>query len=557
MQVKKTLLLVSLVCLFLIPAFAVYGSSSEARMRAPPAKICNITSPANGEVVSGIVTITIDASKDPVLMIDGATIGKVYSYQWDTTAYANGDHTLFAKIGGAEDTVVVTVDNGGVNPPPNEAPIVSVTSPTNGETVTGMVDIAVSVTDEETLTSDIYIDGSYITTANYYTWDTTAYADGTHTIYAEASDSEGLSASDEITIAVQNTQPPQDNILESGVTDYGSLSDDADYYTWEINVGPNANTMHVVLNSGSADFDFFASYTTSDPTHSNNIFEGYTTGGEDVSYSSPTDGTWYIKVDAYSGAPENYDITVTITYNEPLTWGTGGKYAIVIGISDYQSISDLNYCDEDATDWYNFLTGEGYEVKVYGDSHPSNYPRYDDVASVGNVRNAIQSLAVHAQPGDDVVITTSGHGGADETSGWYYDGGDEFNTVTFFLCMWDAFYYEDEFVSDIDLFTAGVSVTIVIDHCHSGGIESPITSLDTYSDVLVLTTCSGNGYGYDVSAHSNGKFTYWMLEAFAAGMVSWEDSFNWLMNDGRYLPVDNAGDNPQIFDGNTGLVYVP
>jgi hypothetical protein len=63
-------------------------------------------------------------------------------------------------------------------------------------------------------------------------------------------------------------------------------------------------------------------------------------------------------VDYYSGDAD-YTLTVTITYGGggSGSWGTGGKYAIIVGISDYASISDLSYCDEDATDWYNFLVG--------------------------------------------------------------------------------------------------------------------------------------------------------------------------------------------------------
>jgi hypothetical protein len=268
-------------------------------------------------------------------------------------------------------------------------------------------------------------------------------------------------------------------------------------------------------------------------------------------------------VDWYSGDAD-YTLTVTITYGGGSgSWGTGGKYAIVIGISDYQSISDLNFCDEDAWDWYNFLTGEGYEVHVYGDNHQTNYPRYDGLATEATVRTAIQELAAHAQAGDQVVITTSGHGGADETNGWYYSGGGATNDVTAFLCMYDSSggstgnYYESELMSDLGGFTSGVQITMIVDHCHSGGFIPNIQALSNSGDILFQATCTGNGYGYDEPSFSNGKFSYWMLQAFSNGQTTWESAFDWIMVSGRYLPVDNAADNPQEFDGNTGANNTP
>lgn len=351
--------------------------------------------------------------------------------------------------------------------------------------------------------------------------------------------------------------------LTSGQTATSSLSATGATEMWTIDVGANAVSMHSVLNCGSADFDLYGR-RGAEPTTSTYDWRGYTSGGEDVTFSNPGAGTWYIMVRSYSGTGP-YQLTVTITYGGGGgdDWGTGGKYAIVIGISDYQSISDLSYCDEDATDWYNFLTGKGYEVHVYGDSHSSNYPRYDGLATESNVRAAVQGLAAHAQPGDSVAIMTSGHGGADETNGWYYSGGGEYNTVTSFLCMYDSSsgssgnYYESEIVSDLGLFSAGVKITLAVDHCHSGGIGPNVAGLSIYSSILMLTTCSGNGYGYDEPTYQNGKFTYWLLQAFSSGQTSWEGAFSWIMNTGRYLPVDNAADNPQIFDGNTGTNYYP
>jgi hypothetical protein len=170
---------------------------------APPSRYCNITNPTNGETVSGVVTITVDATGKPDIIIDGVTVAKAYSYNWDTATYADGSHTIEAAYRGAKDTIVVTVDNGGG--PIDNPPVVIITSPSNGATVSDTTTIAVSVTDEDSLTPDIYIDGTYVATSATYAWDTTAYTDGSHTIYAEATDSKSQTGSDQISVTVDNS----------------------------------------------------------------------------------------------------------------------------------------------------------------------------------------------------------------------------------------------------------------------------------------------------------------------------------------------------------------
>lgn len=85
----------------------------------------------------------------------------------------------------------------------------------------------------------------------------------------------------------------------------------------------------------------------------------------------------------------------------------GRRYSIIVGISDYFFGSDLKYCDEDATEWYNQLDDLGYISEVYGDKHEENYPKYDGKATESNVRSAIQSLATTTGSGDCVCFIFS------------------------------------------------------------------------------------------------------------------------------------------------------
>jgi len=343
--------------------------------------------------------------------------------------------------------------------------------------------------------------------------------------------------------------PPGDNVLTNGQTVYSSLASTGAEEMWTIAVPTNIAAMRSVLNCGSADFDLYGRLGSA-PTTSTYDWRGYTSGGEDVAYDLPGAGTWYIMVKSYSGTGA-YDLTVTLTAaTPPQPWGNGGKYAIIVGISDYGYINDLSFCDEDATDFYNHLTPMGYESRVYGDGIIANYPRYDGKATEATVRSAIQGLAAHAVAGDTVCFITSGHGSGDGRGSSY-------------LCMWDCSgsagcYYDTELAADLGLFATGVKIFVFIDHCYSGGMGPELMNLANKANIYCTTTCTENGYGYDDSAHSNGAWTYYFL---AAG---WQQHFNsnysqsmesiFTYSAGIY--PHTGGDAPMQFDGNTGSTFL-
>lgn len=109
----------------------------------------------------------------------------------------------------------------------------SITSPNDGATVSGTIDISVSATD----TPKIYIDGTMVVRGSAFSWDTTSYADGSHTIVAEI-----RGASDTITVTVDNggsggdPDPPVggDGVVRKwalciGISDYEGTDSDLTY----------------------------------------------------------------------------------------------------------------------------------------------------------------------------------------------------------------------------------------------------------------------------------------------------------------------------------------
>jgi hypothetical protein len=434
------------------------------------------------------------------------------------------------------------------------APTTSITAPASGATVSGTTTISASASDNVGVTKvDFYVDsvlkGSDTSSPYSYSWATTSYSNGAHTIYTKAYDAAGnVGTSASRSVTVSNTVTDDGGLLTDKVTANGNMdsADGADM--WWIDVGANAASFYAVLTCGSADFDLYGKFNAQ-PTTSSYDWRGYTSGGEECTVTSPAQGRHYIMVDYYSGSGA-YQLTVTITYGSSGSgWGTGGKYAVIVGISDYASISDLSYCDEDATDWYNFLTAKGYECHVYGDGHTANFPRYDGLATEATVRAAIQGLAAHAVSGNSVAFITSGHGSGTGTGSSY-------------LCMHDCSgsagcYYDTELASDIDRFVSGVKVFVFIDHCYSGGMGPELMNLDTKSYIYCTTTCTANGYGYDDSTHHNGAWTYyfldygWIQHYSSSASTALETIFTYSSAAYPYT----GGDAPMQFDGNTGSSF--
>ena len=133
----------------------------------------------------------------------------------DTTRFANGTHTLravaFDSSGASKiDDVSVNIQNTVAN----TAPTVSITSPSAGQTVSGTsLAYAAIASDNAGVTKvDFSVDSSALAsdTSSPYggTLDTTKLANGTHVLKAVAYDAQGLNATSQVSINVQNTVTP-------------------------------------------------------------------------------------------------------------------------------------------------------------------------------------------------------------------------------------------------------------------------------------------------------------------------------------------------------------
>ncbi len=305
--------------------------------------------------------------------------------------------------------------------------------------------------------------------------------------------------------------------------------------------------------------------------------------------------------------PEQWKSTVEngMTVNGTQTTSSGGTasvssfnkyYAVIVGISDYQEISDLQYAHQDAIELRStlvqHLNWETANIKLLTNSS----------ATKQNIQNSINQVADQITSNDLFLFYLSGHGGyvidengnnvdfdpADET-----DGRDEFVcTYNSLLDSYDNEILDDEFATWMNAVPTA-NIVIILDTCYSGGMFKPGMSyekatitprlgkanmartaadgFDFARDALVtgmvaISAAAENELSWDDFIFENGLFSYYILEAFGAegtnrnsdGYVSAEELFQYAAPKAtdRAMALYGAVLTPRIVDTHTGSMPV-
>lgn len=199
-----------------------------------------ISAPANGTTISSPTTVTAVASDDVAVskvefyidnVLRATDTTAAYTYAFDPTAFGAGSHNIAAKV---YDTSNNTATSGTVNVTVADAtlPTVSITSPTSGATLTGIVTISANASDNVGVSKvEFYVDGALKgsdTTAPYaYSLNTATLSSGSHTITAKAFDTGNNSAtSGPVTVTVADTTLPTVGISSpaAGATVSGNVT---------------------------------------------------------------------------------------------------------------------------------------------------------------------------------------------------------------------------------------------------------------------------------------------------------------------------------------------
>jgi subtilisin family serine protease len=177
-----------------------------------------LTSPANNTTVSGNVALTATAADNigvtsVEFSVDGTVVATdttaPYTGSWNSLASTNGTHTITARAYDAAGNSTASTVNVTLNNPDTTIPVVSLSAPQNGTTVSGTVSINANASDNVGVTKVVFsVDGATVatdTTAPYSTpWNTTSIANGSHTITAKAYDAANNTTSATVTVTVRN-----------------------------------------------------------------------------------------------------------------------------------------------------------------------------------------------------------------------------------------------------------------------------------------------------------------------------------------------------------------
>ena len=232
------------------------------------------------------------------------------------------------------------------------------------------------------------------------------------------------------------------------------------------------------------------------------------------------------------------------------------NYGLNIGINKY----DPNYGAGDLSACINDVNG--IRTNLLADAARWNVGTLslvtDASAKKATVRAWLQQMAATAVSGDVVLYNQSSHGGQ-------YSGTDVF------LCMYDADFADTEIAADLALFKDGVTVIMVIDACHSGGLfkdangnptwplaESVMRHYDNIQrakgsarapSIGWMTACDYNQLSYENSEH--GFFSGHIIQGFASadtnadGAVTFGELFDYAYT---HTIADEPAQIPQYFN---------
>ena len=159
----------------------------------------------------------------------------------------------------------------------------------------------------------------------------------------------------------------------------------------------------------------------------------------------------------------------TASFSVVATLAAPKKFAVCVGIDEYENISGLEGCVNDAKFMAANLVGRG------GWDAADVVVLLDSAATKDAIRGAISNVAAQAMAGDTFVYQHSSHGGQfNDMVGEILYGDDGKAT---YLCVYDEDYYDNEtayndyeIAADLAAFPAGVKVAVIVDACHSGGL---------------------------------------------------------------------------------------
>ncbi len=212
---------------------------------------------------------------------------------------------------------------------------------------------------------------------------------------------------------------------------------------------------------------------------------------EDELVPQANQSTWSVRPDfaTLDNRPPDviaqYQVTGKDAFSvKPNESASKGKYALVIGISDYSgTTNDLQYCDDDAIDWKNRLLTEGYSVTALLDLN----------ATKANIEAAVANLVSLSVAGNEIAFVYSGHGSRGQ------------------IVSTDLYYISSTWFKTMFAGATSTKMMFSFDACQIGAMA---TDLNAPGRIIAVASDTKK-YSYDGDATmQNGVFTYYQMVGF-------------------------------------------
>jgi hypothetical protein len=246
------------------------------------------------------------------------------------------------------------------------------------------------------------------------------------------------------------------------------------------------------------------------------------------------------------------DVTVTEAGAPPPPPPPGDKWAVVIGISDYEgTANDLWNPANDAVEMEEALIKYGFpkdNIKTLLDSQ----------AKAQAIVDAIDWLAGVEDAGDTVVFFFSGHGyRVSDRQGWDNDlEGDRYDEC---IVSYDLYAITDGYLKQKFSAFETQKFALIFGSCYSGGMFDDNDDLQAPGRVI-CSACKADQYGWDYLLLGNTLFGYYfvdeaILQGLAEGLhvsgdgVSMEEALDYAY---PRVTAEQRRSQPQIWDGSDG-----
>ena len=461
-----------------------------------------------------------------------------------TTFFINSDGEIEGHVTGARGYDYfhgVVLDLLGIE---SEDPVVVITSPVADDTfvtVEGMVQISGEASDDTGIKTIQYRvnEGSWVNCeysgVSSIAWSTggISMVEGENLITVRAYDTEDNYSEDAITVTYAlNTLFAHEDSPAMPIPDNGGADDDA---RWMVELGgaPDGTLITGIDVEYRISHTYISDLVVYLTTQENGEWIHYQLwnragGGQDNLHESVSgiaewnglaaNRTWYLV--AYDGAAQDTgeieEWKIWVHYAAEAPPQASRNFGLLVGINEYSpdyGVSPLGCCVNDV---------EAMKSSLLKDPSRWNESRLTDLtngsATESAIRQELSALAETAVSGDVVLYYHSGHGG--RTSG----------TDTF-LCAHDGEFTDSKLADEIAGFETGVTVIIIIDACHSGGMFKN-RSIDP-------SAASSGGGGWDFAGNVMRKLAgYWQGKMLARSpsigwitscdydQISWEFKFH-------------------------------